>query len=454
VHQGVAEESVIRGFVSIAHAVKRIRTVKTLSAPNGSFELTLTFAELDELQRSSLNKLLVPDNAVIIALDKGNPDSKLEAVMVGWICRVGEQTTLGDDGSVQRSVTVHGEDAGKFLARHELPGHLLSLFMWGEKEEAERIAKSLVLSGAPGQVLRQFFDSIFHGFVTAPQVVEKGIGLAVDPVLDDPSLSFAEQDGVWLCEGKFWNIFKGLADEPWNEIYADYDPLPGILGFNIVARPRPFDRDRWEGLRTTVVPDHELKFQHVFRTDEERVNLAMISPSGAIRGTGDVVMDAILFRTVLFDRDSAGRHGTQTMTRRTIYSDLGGTAHRDATQQELAAQGSGDIMRALRDRANKLWRWFSISHLLRKGVWVVQGDPKIRIGERVQNQLTPSDFFVEEEYERLVFYVENVIQDYSEESRTYLTHLAVTRGQPPAGGFIDAKNISFDGAGTQQAGTP
>ncbi|MGH7859773.1 MAG: hypothetical protein ACREQY_20790, partial [Candidatus Binatia bacterium] len=78
------------------------------------------------------------------------------------------------------------------------------------------------------------------------------------------------------------------------------------------------------------------------------------------------------------------------------------------------------------------------------------GDPLIRIGERVQNQLEPSDFFVAEEYERLVYYVERVVQDYSEDSRHYLTHVALTRGAPVSQGVVEAKDVDFRLPGVPQ----
>lgn len=448
VSAGVTTDGVLsqhEPFMDISAQVLTAHTVKTLGAPNGTFDLALTFEGIRGRGPESLTRILVPDNTVLIEFDAGLPTTDFVPVMQGFVTSVGAKTTVSGPGAKpQRAISVRGQDGGKFLVRHELPGWLVTSMMWGDAEASRREAAGLVIAGPPGKVLRKFFDFVFKELAPAPVAVAQGIAMAVDPRLDDETRSYVFAEDIWLRQGKFWSLLRGVADQPWTELFADMTPLgfdtkgPTTVAprYAIVARPHPFDRADWDRLRTTVLRAADVKFREVALSDDERVNLVLVSPNGLIRATADYTMDAILFHTRQFDRASMTQHGTQPLMARTMYSDLGGASHSDGAIVGQAANGTGPIMDALRARASQMWRWHSVNHRLYKGAIVVAGDPSLRIGERVQDDPGPSAFFDPAEDERRTYYVEKVVQDYAQDGNRFFTHLAVTRGQA---GFVEAR---------------
>ena len=454
----------------ITDYVESIRTVKSLDSPAGTFEIQTTFQTVEDVQRAALSRALAPNNLVQIRLDAGIPGSTMRPIMNGWVSHVGSQTTVSDNGRPQRQVTIRGYDAGKFLLRHSLPGHLLSGFLQGEGELAERVRHGLLVAGTPADVLHTIFEQAFAQLVPAPRAVWDTIQLLTDPALagegTDALVSHLVQENIWLRHGKFWNLLQSFSDPAWNELFGDYvlppfqpagaDALamspfagyrasrnPGATiesvlggGYAIIARPRPFTEARWKALPTHEVLDTELRYEEAHRSDDERVNLVAVAPVGHTRGGSDQFFDSIVFQTVQFSRDEASRHGTHLLEAQTLYSDLGVGTHTDADELAKAAGGEGDMADALRERARRLWNWYSINPQLYRAVWVLAGTPDIQIGQRVQNQQTRSSSFVEAEYERRTYYVERVVQDYRDGSH-FFTHLGLTRGQA-TGRFLEA----------------
>lgn len=447
---GTAAETKITTKVPITSTVLRVRTTKALASPAGAFQVICSF-EVPAGQSLPLNQLLVPGNTVDIRLDAGLPDSTLETVMLGWITAVEESVQLDQRGRPMRNVVLTGQDMGKFFLRHDLPGHMLTGYIMGDKEITQRLDAGLFISGLVGDVLRKLFRSVFETLTPTPlQVLEEG-QLLTDPVLDgegkDALLSWLSIDSIWTAHGKFWNTFRQYADLPWNEVFGDYIPDPkesslkdyklerpkqtttlgadGGAGYYLIARRVPFDQERWDALPTTQLFDDEIKMQRLRLSDDERVNLVLVQPFG--RGTriaSDQPFEGACMRSLYWDKDSTQRHGTQSFITSTIYSDLGGTAHLDPTAQRQFSGGDGPITDPVRQRARLLWGWHSVNHRLRKGTLVVAGNPHIRIGERVRH--AGGGYHGTEASPTMTAYVEQVVQDFAVGSH-YLTHLAVTR---------------------------
>ena len=462
---GTAKEDRLHKKVRITSQVRALRTVKSMASPAGTFQLTCTY-EPPPGFAGSLNRILVPGNTVEISLDAGLPDSTMETVMLGWVTNVEEVVTLNQKGQPQRTISVTGLDMGKFFLRHDLPGYLFTSFIMGDKEAASRLEKGLFISGIVGEVLRGIFLAIYQEQTPVPlQVLEEG-QLITDPALDgigdDSLLSYLSVDSLWTEHGKFWNVFTSYADRPWNEVFGDYiaDPhnspygdyllakpgssappfkqgVAGTLsgnggaGYYLIARRSPFSKAKWDKLPTTTVFDSEIKLQKLKLSDDERINLVLVAPFGkGTRITGDQYADGAVFRSIYWDKDSTRRHGTQSLQTSSIYTDIGGDSHLDPDKLRDFTKGDDtDLTNAVRQRGRLLWEWYSVNHLLRKGIVAFAGNPSIRIGERIQHQSDGSSYYVEEEGERSAMYVEQVIQDYAEGSH-YHTHVAVTRAQP------------------------
>lgn len=482
------EEDTARGFFKATHDitphVRRARTAKFLQSPAGVFELGLTFRDLDEIDAASLNQVLVPDNLVELKFDPGLPSTTLKTTMRGWIVAVRQKTTIGGNGRPNREVVVTGQDSGKFLLRHEIPGHLLTAFVMGDRELAHRLAKGITFGGTAGQILQTIFQKLLVDLLPSPVVLREGIRLLTHPDLwpagtpgrsADALTSYLSVTSVWERNGKFWNVFREYLDAPWNEAFGDYvddidaqfgaykdsrtardqeieeeliaggvragAPVSGAIadarppGYCVIARPQPFSKETWDRLPTTVVRDDELRLEDIRLSDDERINLVRVATSGKHAAASDYLHDAVIHQTVHFSKESMNRHGAQGLSPSTLYTDLDG-GHQDAAAQRDLAAGRGSIADAVRGRARRLWDWYSVNDKLWKGTWVLAGNPGIRIGQRAANQSDASTFFTPGEYRRGCYYVERVVQDYVDGSH-FFTHLGLTRGQP-LGGFVAA----------------
>jgi hypothetical protein len=467
------------GGVRLTSTVMRVRTTKSLTSPAGQFELTCTYEPPSGLYGALLgrpvSRILVPGNIVDIWLDAGLVGTpNMEWVMRGWVNSIEEQEALDGHGRPVRAITISGQDCGQFFVRHDLPGHLLTAYIQGDQEAAKRLQNGIALSGTTGKLLRQIFLAIFQDLTPLLAVVEEG-QLLTEPVLDaegpddeDMWTSMLALDSIWDANGKFWSTFQQYLDRPWNECFGDLIPSPafnekfygsyhlakpnlpadatllnaGGAGYYLIARRVPFSKARWSALPTTTIFDSEVKLARLRLADDERVNLVLVTPFGhGYDVTQDLWQQAAAYRGILLDRDSMRRYATQSMQARTLYTDLA-AAHLDPDKIKEWVADDGSLSAVTHARTLALWRWFSINHELYRGVIVMAGTPSIRIGERVQNQPGGSDYFVATEQDRRAFYVEQVVQDYVDGSH-YLTHLALTRGQP-AGGFIEAKTDGIE----------
>jgi hypothetical protein len=480
-YPGTAKDSIVPpGGTRLTGLIERLRTSKTLQSPAGTFELTCTWEPPPGFTKS-LGRILLPGNIVEIALDAGLPDSTMQVVMRGWVGAIEESETMDGRGRPIRSIAVSGEDCGRYFLRHDFGSYLFTAYTWGDEEMTSRMAKYITMGGSCGSVLRQIFLAVFQDMTPILAVTEEG-QLLTEGILDNQG-SLADEDywpasmqieqGVWAANGKFWSTFNQYVDRPWNEAFGDYipdpqrllaqgyqlaspkgsgisfpdlkigDPIPKVVkssiygdlpgaGYYLVVRRAPFSKARWDALPKTVVFDSEVKLARTRISDDERVNLVIVHPFGSgYESMSDIPHQAADFRNLLRDTDSMRRYGINMEDVRTIYWSFE-SSPQDPKAQQQYAQKSDPMSQAIYNRTNALWRWHSINHLLRTGVMVIAGIPNIRIGERITGQGidVPSAYFTDVEQIRQTFYVERVVQEYVDGS-SYLTHLALTRGQAP-----------------------
>ena len=484
----------IDGAIDISPLCKGVRTVTTLEKPNGTFELKLTFQSVEEAVRGlfgfgfpvetalskSMNMLAVPENVIDISFDNGRGgqgvigtilngvDDGFENVMRGTITKIEEKTTVDESLRVNREIVASGESLGKLLVRHQVAAHKFTAFIQGGTDLLHKEGLAIILNGDIGTIAQRFFDFVFRDELVDEDLfaltLRDHFVIDIEPELKDPNVGFAFLQSVWLRQGKFWNELRGLADEPWNELYADWvpdyiprDTPPELIGtaagptpeprFVICLRRRPFDEEQWNNLLTHEIADEEIRFRQFSVSDDERVNWVMVKPAGGQSAASDHGIDFVTMLTRRFDQESAEAHGAQLMKRQSSFYDFpsgkGGSAVRDAEEHERLMNRTGVLFANLDIRADKLWRWYSINHRLARGTMIVSGRPEIKIGTRWANQEGPSDFQVDQEYPRLTGYVEQVIHDFSEQGRHFFTHLGVTRCMP-LGTFMEPLHNGLD----------
>ncbi len=445
------------GAIDITALVTRVRTTKTLAQPNGTCEIGCTYEALGKAvpalatRTESLSTLLVPQNLIEIAFNAGTGSTDWETVFQGPIARVVPHESVGDTGEPQREIVVAGEDYGQYLVRHEIPAHLFTAFLQGDNELFARSKAGAMLRGSVGDVCKRLFNSIFVDRVSQLQLkTQQVFTIDIDKSLFQPDAGYTFNDSVWTRQGKFWNELRGLADEPWNELYADYLPHWSAQGpqdglafvpadpqnaprFVIRLRKRPFDEQRWNALETHIVRDEELFYQESALADDERYNWVIVDMAG-MQGRTEHDPNMLLYQTRRFDQVDAEAHGARLLRRQTAFFDFpggptGDSILQDAEEHERFAQRTGQLYAGVNRRAGELWDWYSINHRLRRASWVIPLRPEIRIGTRVQNQRDPSSYFVKEEDERRTYYVEQIVHDFQIRTRRARTHLGLTRGQ-------------------------
>lgn len=452
-----------KGAIDISGLVTRIRTTTSLVQPNATFEIGCTFEGLQRAipelaEKRSLNRVLVPENIVSISFDAGVTGSTMTEQLQGTITRVSECTAIGEGGQPMREIVLSGESWGKLLVRHEIPAHLFTAFLQGQEELVYREDKGAMLGGPVGTICQRLFDAVFVSPLQPLQLHLKDLFVIdIDQSLFEAAAGVLELDSVWTLNGRFWNALRGLADEPWNELFAYYDPAwvpqgPGdglrvILpeptatgapaarpAFVIRLRRRPLDKERWKALPTIEIRDEEIVRPEVALSDHERVNWVIVEPSSLLRATAEEHLDYIDYQSQRFDQEDAERHCAHLLKRTTCYVDE--EVLEDPAEHARLAAGTGVTYTRLDDRARRLWEWNAINHRLWSGVWVVAGRTDVRPGFRVRNQREASAYFVKEESERRDYYVEQMIQDFRVIGRRFFTHLAITRGQP-VDGFLE-----------------
>jgi hypothetical protein len=481
IRRGVAAESQLPDWwCDVSGHVLRVHTTKTLSRPDGTFEVTCTMAPLGdapmaaaylpELAAMPLSAVLCPNDLVWIALDPGLPPpwgKGFETIMIGWITMLDVAMSIDHRGHPMRTVTIAGSDLGKFYLGHELPGYMLSVYIQGDQEAARRTVEGLSFMGTVSHVLGNLYRGVFYTLQPAPYAVVEEGQLLIDPALDgvgaDAFQSYLGMQSVWTAHGKFWNLFTTYADLQWNEVYGDYvvdpansaysdftcvrpsaapQPLAaagGGPGYYLIARRKPFpwgaagspertaSESRWDALPMTQLLDVEILQEQVRLSDEERVNVVLINPQGG-GVTNDTFQEALRNQTALFDKDSMARHGTHILSSATPYADFYGTTIQNPEAQRELAQKQGAAWVPLARRVRALFDWYWPNHLFYCGSWVVAGNPSIRIGTRVRNRTDVASVILPSEAPPRQFYVEGVVQDYVDGSH-YFTHLALTRGQ-------------------------
>ena len=449
------------GAIDISGLVKRIRTIKTIGQPNGTFELGLTFQSLKDAipaltETRAMNMLAVPQNLCEISLGGGVKGRELTSVMQGVVTRVYERTALSEDGEPQREVVLAGEDWGNILANHELPAHHFSARIQGDvKRLYAEDTNGILLTGTCGDVNQRLYDAIFVKRTQALQLKTNQVfALDIDKSLFGAARGYIYQGDIWSRQGRFWTTLRSLADEPWNELSAQWNPewvpqgpgdgleiIPKLVApsteegsqrkFVIRLRRRPFDKERWNALPTHTVTDDELRYHEAALADDERLNWIGVDPLHLMRVAGEQNLDFINYTYSRYDLDDAEAHGARRRRFPTAYGDMPsgrGTLLTDPQELENLAHGEGEAAKLYQDRVQFVWDAYNINHRLYRASWVVRGRPEIRVGDRVANQRDPSAYFVKEETERRVYYVETVVQDLLE-GHHYFTHLGLTRGQ-------------------------
>jgi len=460
--------------IDLTNDVFSIETRKSLDLAPGSFSMYLIDAV-----RPSYTDLIQPNDIMLIQLDNGVANGRLENVMLGLVSRVAKTTTINDN-HVSHYIEISGQDMARWL-------YVGRTFFWfyagvgsnakdGVAELADR--QQAFLNYFPNQgrsnlPSAEILKNILLGYIGEffPRVKEvfqwnpiPTMSVEAQFVGNDPILGFGEKyipnlslDGY---EGSFANLLLDHQFEYFGELWSDTTPDGG---FAINYRRVPFDESDWYSFsvsggnasrRHHFISDDAIIGINVARGDEQYYNFISVipwiySPTSITR----LVIDS----TKRLDLSSIKDRGVRQLFITSKYLDsqitdsvktarLTGSFHEaleneaitmetpnstlsmtqvDATARDIQNK-TGPIYQIADDWAGAAWRWYSQLDRYYTGRVKIHGSPTIRVGHKIELPGVTNQGFQTPYH----FYVVAVHHSYNTEQGHFTTELELTRGQP------------------------
>ncbi len=278
-----------------------IRTTKSLHQPAGSF--VLSFADQAHPRTlDTIAAMVEPMDAIEIRGARephrhiGQP---LPLLMRGWVSDIFRNEEMSDDGP-RRTVTIHGQDAGRLWLIHQA---LFEVALLQEVPFLEQfrmqVATGLTVYALPvSEFIRQLTERVMNEKVRALAAFQRDQfrPFRVDATVKQGTVSVTTSSNI---QGPIWKIASTFIDRPWNEFFVEDEEEGPLVRF----RPAPYRN--LEG--RFIMPDAtdpgtiELKDDSVallsgHRSDWQVANFfSVLSPSGMV-DTGGMVNVAQLQR--------------------------------------------------------------------------------------------------------------------------------------------------------------
>ena len=478
-------------FVDISQDVFAVNVQKQLSITTpGRFTLSLVEAYRFGLNWSrsdskvSYTVNIQPNDLILIQLNAGDQDSRLEPVMFGIVTRIAKETQVSGD-RVSHYVSIQGADLTHWLLVHrnffwlyavegekttpqginELRRELNSEFNFiknilpsTEMVPADRlidkILKERALSlteeerdTAPGFISAQF-PRIQELFVYKPLPTKSSRARGTLVGFDERYIPEETLDAFY---GSVANILEEYSFSPFCELWGDTDELARYV---ITFRRAPFDREDWDALETHVVPDAEIVTVDLGRIDQEQVNFVSVLPR-LFKASQTDLLRLFLPHTFRMDWSRIKDKGLRSLILTTPYLNRYGDdieVVQIPTYDELVGdeavtipvekgrrvaltksekevqkfkQGTGTLAKLSDKWCQIVWDWFSEFHRYWSGSITFKGRPNIKVGQRLELPSETAKHFPQP----MVFYVKAVSHNYNVHEGRYLTSAQLVRGQ-------------------------
>ena len=444
-----------------------LHTTKFMKNPAGSWNMKL-------VNRSNLQMVLksfktAPNqNVAITPYDIFKPMGLIDIyindkeVMLGIIDDIRRSTMMSDDGKPQIAYTISGRDLGSFLIEQKI---------WYEQNPAalkDRDNFSLTkgykflekIKSKLGHEIIADIYKIWFSDVLNKTVKDLTTGKTVGAFkfsdgkrMDQKLLcSYSSTGGVstqnylnaypttfeaWNNEGAIWNFLDTFATKPLNELYIDTGGCDIRLNnkeqikilpegqAQVIFRPSPFD-DSKTGIFGNAVSHlsiHDLPTNNIFEEDVTECNLGfgrnnIPSIYRVYPMTGLIpISSSGIFVNPLYDEVALKRYGHKPFI-----------LNVDAFDPSSTSAGN-NFSKMSEEFQTKLYNWHRNNDKYLTGSFVIKGNEKIRIGQKLNYGLDENDvqYPVNEPYERGYYYTVGVEQNY-EYGSSFKTTVHVDRG--------------------------
>lgn len=454
-----------------------IHTEKKLSDIPGIFTIVLVgkndFSEFFQTQSSPISKvhpfeLFRPAGLVKIKIND-------ITVMIGMIDSLTKKVTMGDNGKPIRSYTIVGRDLGAFLIEHKiwyddvvyknrerqqtLTGSLSTLGIIGNDTSGAVIEKvinqwmvavvnqSMTVNGTLVEAFEYSDGGKFQDKLIAVQYTSNSynitnadgasVGTVIGPgaIADD---SYADEypinTSMSMMQGSLSNFIMNFVSPPFNELFVDTS-TDFILGSNkkaqcgnmekcyVVFRPSPFDDDNFtvestpssrlkiSDLKTYIIDDTIIADKELTISRNQRNGIYYIIPAQGLLA----FCEGKYYVPGEYDEVALRRYGYSAMS-----VSLGG--------YDVSQKDNGENENIVDSFQKKLKSWYENSDLFMTGAFLISGNEKIRIGNKLEYQKTEEGYgTIEDEYEEGYFYITGVVHDWTYGNR-FQTMVEVDRG--------------------------
>lgn len=445
-----------------------LQTKKSLNSLPGVFSIIMVgkkdFNDFFNFFQTKVSpyELFRPSGLVEISINK-------KQIMIGLIDSLTKNLTIDQQGRPVKNYTISGRDLGAFLVNHQIwyddvvyknrekqntmMGALSSFGMIGNEKSGEIIEKvinnwmidvvnkEIVINGQSIEPF-QFSDlsSIQDRFIAMLQnknifstnetrtIIQGPGAISNSTYADEYPINIA----MSFVGGTLANFIQNVTASPFNELFVDTGDTEVILNSSspsaklqknkvyVIFRPAPFDDNNFNiagpssklnmgNLINFEIDDTIIKQKQLNINKNQKAGVYFVSPSNETLG----FVQGKFYTPGEYDELSIRRYGYSTMN-----VQLNG--------YEVSQEDSGNIESLVSDFQKKLKSWYERADEFISGTFVIKGDPRVRIGNKL-SYIRDEFGKIEEDYEEGYYYITGVSHDWVY-GKNYLTTLSVERG--------------------------
>jgi hypothetical protein len=446
-----------------------LQTRKTINTLPGTFNITMVgknnFNDFFQIPNTEVSpyELFRPSGLVEISINN-------KQIMIGLIDTITKNLTIDQKGKPVKNYVIAGRDLGAFLINHKIwyddvvykqrekqntmMGALSSFGMVGNEKSGEIIEKVInnwmidvvnkdiqindqTISSfqfSDGTKIQNRFIAMLNNKQTYSTletgVVIKGPGaISNNTYADEYPINFA----MSFVQGSLASFLQNIVSSPFNEMFVDTGDAEVVINSDVptfslkkgqsfvVFRPTPFDDPNFDiegpaskltmsNLINFEIDDTVIKQKQLNMNKNKKTGVYFVSPANETLG----FVQGKFYTSGEYDETAIRRYGYDTMNVR-----LGG-------YEAGAESSSGNIESLVSDFQKKLKSWFERSDEYLNGAFIIKGDERVRIGNKL-NYVRDECGKIEDSYEEGYYYIVGVTQDWAY-GRDYKTIVNVERG--------------------------
>ena len=433
-----------------------IQTKKSISSLPGTFVITMVgkdnFNDFFQVPRTDVSpyELFRPSGLVQISINR-------RQVMIGTIDGLNKKLAIDQKGKPIKSYIITGRDLGSFLVDHKIwyddivykqrekqntmMGALSSFGMVGNEKSGEIIEKvvnnwlldvvnkEIVINGqsiqpfqfADGTKIQDRFISVLQdksSFITnETQSVIQGPGaISNNTYADEYPINFA----MSFVGGSLSSFLQNIVASPFNELFVETGDTSIIVNNStigevelkrdkvyVVFRPTPFDDPNFDiegpvsklainNLINYEIDDTVIKQIDLNMNRNQKFGVYYVSPSNETLG----FVQGKFYTPGEYDELAIRRYGYSTMDVK-----LGG-------YEVSGESSSGNIESLVSDFQKKLRSWFERSDEFLQGTFVLKGDERLRVGNKL-SYVRDESGKIQNNYEEGYYYITGLTHDWT-----------------------------------------